>query len=1288
MRKILIYFSILLHTNIALGQEEIWIKPNRGQWHENVVYKIGVPTGDMYLEKGGFTYFFNNKSEFYNHSHEDHHHDDEHGFELKGQVVRTNFINSNPQPIFKEIDPSDHYENYLIGNDSTKWVQNLHLYNEVDYINLYPGINLNVYQKNSTLKYDIIVAPNSDPNQFRVSYSGASKIKIKDEALLIKTEFGELTEKKPFAYQLVNGIKKEVKCEYVLNDTIMNFAFPDGYDTTQVLVIDPELAFSTFTGASADNWGMTACPDINDNLIAGGIVFESGYPLISAYDNSFNGSVDVGITKFNANGSAIVYSTYIGGSSSETPHSIIVNDQNELYIMGATSSLNFPLSPTAYQNSFGGGSFMVVDGITFSNGSDIFIFKLSAGGNNMLASTYLGGDDTDGISNGNDDIAYNYGDQLRGEIIVDDNSNVYVTSTTRSSDFPTVNGFDAIIGGSQDGIITKLNSDLSNLLYSTYIGGSGWESGNSIQLSSTGDIFAVGGTTSSNLPNATGQLNSSYKGGITDGYVVKLSAPAYDNPKTTYLGTNEYDQAYLVQLDIDDKVYVYGQTEGPYPVSTAQYSNPNSGQFIHKLNNDLTISEWSSVFGAGTGHVEISPTAFLVSDCYEIYIAGWGGETNTTNSSATNSSTNGFPVTSDAYQSTTSGSNFYLAVFSENMLTLKYATFMGSTNGSNDHVDGGTSRFDKSGKVYHAVCAACGGNDDGFPTTSGVYSETNNSNNCNLAAFLFELSKIDATLSTATPVTCLPNATSFANDSQNGNAYTWFFGDGGTSTDFEPTHQYTDPGDYNVMLIVGDVNGCYEPDTAYIPVTIVDPLYEVWSLEDTICPGATVQVFATGGTGYSWGPPELFDNPESASPFVTIDEETELTVDISSECGSSQVNITVYVYGVDAESGLDTGICVGSNAILYASGGESYSWTPAANLDDPNIATPSASPLLTTYYIVEIITPEGCFIYDTTKVRVDQDLPFPNLIDEVTICKGTETQISAYGAIDYLWTPDYNISSTTIYNPFVNPAVDTSYAVTFTNACGSTYDTVDVKVIEVIGEISNDTIICPEGRAILWASGGVDYDWNPRHNLTNPNDSVTIATPNYPTNYSVLITDEYGCTATLSTFIDLFESPTITVSPTVYGFVNDTTEISAQGDGVISWGPAEYISCTTCTNPLVYPPSNYIYTATVTDENSCIAQDDVEINYDPLIYVPNAFTPDGDRFNNTFFAVVHNVSEFEMYIFNRWGELIFVSNSIDTHWTGTYNGLKSPDGVYVWKIKYRDLNGIDYEEYGHVTLLR
>ena len=1288
--KLLFVILTLLFTQTLFGQEEIWIKPNRGQWHENIDYKIDIPSGEMYLENNGFTYNFTNQHAVHNH------HDNTHNDEFLGHAVKTNFINSKPQPTFIELDSSEHYDNYFYGNDQSKWVNHTYSYERIDYIDLYEGIDLKFYQKNATLKYDIIVDPLINPNQFKVSYEGYDKIELLNNELVITTSLGTITERKPYAFQIINGIKTKVDCYYFLESNIMSFEFPNGYDSTKTLIIDPELAFSSFTGSTSDNWGMTACPDINGNLIAAGIVFGNGYPTTpGAYDGTyFSGgsggtTVDIGLTKFNSNGSSLLYSTYIGGSGSETPHSIIVNQQNELYIMGATSSTNFPISNTAYQQSHNGGpASMTIDGINFNGGSDIFIFKLSANGGNLLASTFLGGSAADGISDGNTNIHYNYGDQLRGEIIVDENSNVYITSTTKSNDFPIIGGFDNSLGGQQDAIVAKLSQNLNSLLWSTYLGGTGWESGNSLQLSSNGDIYSVGGTTSNNFPQTAGQLNPSYKGGITDGYITKFTAPAYNNPKSSYLGTTGYDQAYFVQLDIDDKVYVYGQTDGTYPVSALQYSNPNSGQFIHKLNTDLTTSEWSSVFGSSTGQVEISPTAFLVSDCYEIYVAGWGGQTNQNNASASSSSTNRFPVTSDAYQSQTNGSNFYLGLFTKNMLDLKYATFIGSLTGTGDHVDGGTSRFSKSGKIYHAVCAACGGNSNGFPTSPGVYSTTNNSNNCNMAAFLFELSKIEATLSTGTPITCIPNATFFENNSENGDTYEWIFGDGGTSSDFEPSHLYTTPGNYTVLLIVSDASGCYEPDTAYVDVTIIEPIYEIWALTDTICPGETVQVYATGGTYYAWGPPELFDDPSAASPFVTINQETELTVEIFSECGSSILNITIYVFGTDAVSGLDTAICVGENITLVAAGGEFYHWTPEASLNDPFISNPIATPLITTYYQVEIITPEGCYVFDTTKVHVDQGPPYPNLVNEVSICLGDSIQIVANGAVDYIWSPDINISSTTIYNPYVNPIDDITYMVSFTNSCGTIYDTVHVNVIKVLGSIVTDTIICPGDTAIIWASGGENYDWYPNIYLNNPHDSMTNAMPTNPMTYYCQITDEFGCETVLSTYIDLFIEPTLTVSPTVYGFVGDTTLISADGDGTIQWSPPQYINCIYCADALVSPPNNFTYTATLTDANSCKVSKDILINYDPLIFVPNTFTPDDDEFNNTFYAVINNVSEFQMLIFNRWGEIVFQSENIDQHWTGDYNGHKALDDVYIWKIKYKDLNGINYELIGHITLLR
>lgn len=1288
MNRLLVLISLFCLANITIGQDEIWMHPNRGQWHENIQYKIGIPSGNLYLEKSGFTYDFNNQRELYDHAHE--HDDHDHGSdEFEGHVVKTTFLGAHSNPMFEELNPADFYENYFLSNDSSKWAQKVYPVNQVNYLNLYNGINLEFYESLNSLKYDILVSPGADPYQFKVNYEGQNKISITDNGeLWVATNLGTLVERKPFAYQVINGIKHEVACLFVLNETVMSFEFPEGYDQSLPLVIDPQLAFSTFTGATSDNWGMTACPDVNKNLIAGGIVFGSGYPTSTgAYSASFaGGTTDIAITKFNATGSNYIYSTFIGGSQGDTPHSIIVNDQNELYILGTTSSSDFPTTGSAYDQSFNGGSSTAANGITYSNGADIFIFKLNSSGTTNQGCTFYGGSANDGINSGSA-VQFNYGDDLRGEITVDANSNVYITTTTKSSDIPIVGGFDATLSGSQDAVVAKFNSGLSSLLWSTYLGGSNYESGNSVQIASNGDILVAGGTISTDFPNTAGRLNSGFLGGSADGYVTKFPAPGYGNPVSTYVGTNDYDQAYFVQLDIDDFVYLYGQTRGSYTISSGVYNNSNSGQFIHKISNDLTTSEWSSTFGASSGNEELSPTAFLVSDCYEIYVAGWGGNTNT--GSAPNSSSSGMPISTDAYQSTTSGSNFYLGVFSADMGDLKYGTYMGDPSSAGDHVDGGTSRFDKAGNIYHAVCAACASSGGVFPTTSGVYGPNNNSTNCNMAAFVFELSKIDATLSTPSPVVCIPDPVDFQNDSQNGNSYLWDFGDGSpTSTDFEPSHFYANPGIYTVTLIVSDDAGCYTPDTAYIDVEI--QLFEpiAGALSDTICPGSSVELYVIGGDTYLWGPPNLLDNPSSSNPIATITEETTFTVDITSVCGVNQVDVTVYVYGTNANAGLDTAICVGGSAQLSATGGDTYVWTPAGSLDDPNSATPIATPSTTTYYYVDITTPEGCLITDTTKVHVDQDIPYPNLADLVHVCYGESIQIAAGGATSYLWSPDYNISSTTVYNPYVSPLVDTSYAVTFTNACGSSYDTVDVDVIEIFGTISPDTTICPEGTAVLSATGGVSYLWSPSLHLSDKNDSITNANPHSDTQYSVLIIDEYGCEQTLYTNVFLYDTPQIIVSPAVYAVAGDTTSIWAQANGSIEWSPVYNIGCIMCDQTTVWPEQEYIYTATVTDDNGCKNSGIVPIYLDPLLYIPNTFTPNGDRFNNTFFAQGVNILEFEMLIFNRWGELIKTMSSLEDSWDGSYNGSMVKDDVYIWQVRYVDLKEDVHTLRGHVTVLK
>ncbi|MCH2228936.1 MAG: gliding motility-associated C-terminal domain-containing protein [Crocinitomicaceae bacterium] len=1298
--KFLLFIScaVIISSQFAMSQD-VWMYPNKGQWDDEVEFKVNLNHGDMFIEEDGFTYSLNDGGKEGHHG-EEHDHGHEHLKPLKGHVIKTKFLGSSWSGNQFVNDSSTFYTNYIQGNNSEKWFGHIYGYGYVRMYDLYDGIDLEL-KKSEGLKYSFIVSPDTDVDQIKIDYKGQTKLYIGDEGdLHIVNRFGEILESKPIAWVESEGGKiTKVDVKFKLNGDVLSFEFPEGYDVSKTLVIDPTITFSTFTGSSANNWGMTATPDSNGNLFGGGISFGLGYPVTAgAYDGSFNGGTatatlpdgfDVAITKFNSNGDALLYSTYIGGAANELPESMVCNEDGELYILGVTASINFPMVG-AYDNSFaGGGALAIENGLAF-DGSDIFVVRLSADGAALLGSTFMGGNGHDGLSQGG--LDYNYGDQFRGEIILDNNEDVLVASTTQSSNFPVLQGPEASLSGAQDAVAFKLSASLGSLVWSGYFGGVGVETGNSIQPSSSGDVYITGGTTSSDLSISAGE-DLSFNGGLSDGYLTRLNGNTGAIMSGTYMGQGEYDQTYCVQLDLDDNVYVLGQTESSWTVSPGVYSNPNSGQFIRKYNSDLSTIEWTTMIGAGSGHVEISPTAFLVSDCYDIYLSGWGGSTNTSGGSANFSTTNGFTVTPDAYQDNTSGNNFYIAVLGEDASYLKYATFMGGTTGPSNHVDGGTSRFDKDGRIYHAVCASCGSNlFDGFPTTPGVYSNTAPAAgySCNMACFKFELNSIEATIADPNPVVCLPDPVVFDNNSSNGNAFFWDFGDNTTSTDVNPSHLYPGPGDYDVTLIVIDTNNCFVSDTVEFNVVIGDFIGGVVQPPGPVCPGDSFEFEAYGGAFYEWTPANVLNDPTIYNPIATVTQTTDFMVIISDTCGIDTVFVTLEVLPVAATVSNDTSICLGNSATLNAAGGVNYTWTPNTFITGENTDSPTVTPNVTTTYFVEIETSTGCLVYDSVLVEVYFTPPIPILEDSISICAGSSVDIEISGGVTYLWSPNLNIN--TVNGPLVtvNPPADMYYYCDLTNPCGTVRDSILIKVIEASVSAGNDTIICPGERAVLWATGGIIYSWSPSGTLNAPNLSQVLATPFAPTMYYVNGYDEFGCVSSDSVYVDLYPNAFIQTSPDVYAFYGDEIQLSATSttSGPFVWSPVEFLSCVVCDDPIANPNQNYFYVVSYTDENGCKASDSVHIYYDPIIYVPNTFTPNADEFNPGFRPEGGNVNTYEMLIFNRWGELIFTSTDFEIGWDGTYEGVNCQDGTYVWKIKLSDFNNKEYEYVGHVNLLR
>ncbi len=806
---------------------------NRGQWDDDILYKVKLNAGAMFLEQTSVLFNLLKPEDFDRkfHPHEfqekydpnlNHTND-----KLHYHAYRVNYLNANPDAFVNPDEASASYENYFVGSDPEKWASNVSLYSNVMYENIYDGIDLEWSQQDENLKYTFLVDPNADASEIKMKYDGVDDLFITEGRLHVVTSVNEVIELEPFAYQTINNLKTKVSCEYSINGNVVTFIFPEDYDHSKKLIIDPQLIFGSFTGSTADNFGFTATYDTTGHLYGGGIVFGIGYPVVlDSYDTTFNGGgVDISISKFEVDGSSLIYSTYVGGNSDEQPSSLVVNESDQLVILGSTSSNDYPVSATAFDLNFNGGTSVSFpsNGVYMNNGSDIIVTVLNAGGTALVGSTYVGGSQNDGINNAAN-LYFNYGDQFRGEVIVDDSNNIYVASCSQSNDFPTTLGvYQPAINGSQDAVVFKLNNDCSQMIWGTFLGGSSADAAYSLKLDASGDIYFTGGTTSQDFPTTFGALNTNNQGGITDGFLSELNNSGTALTASTYIGTSLYDQSFFVDIDDPGDIYITGQSLGSYPTTGGVYFNAGGKQFIHKLNPALTTTLYSTVFGSGGNLINISPTAFLVDVCQNVYVSGWGGSVNQNAPGAGSlGNTSSMAISGGAFQSTTDGSDFYYIVLSANATSLAYSTYFGG-NAAVEHVDGGTSRFDEAGIVYQAVCAGCGGNSS-FPTTPGAWSQTNNSSNCNLGVmkFQFDLGVTSVNVSASGTSGCAPLNVAFTG---NGNAltYYWDFGDGATSDQANPSHVFLNPGTYTVMLIGSDTTSlCViaQHDTAYITVEV------------------------------------------------------------------------------------------------------------------------------------------------------------------------------------------------------------------------------------------------------------------------------------------------------------------------------------------------------------------------------------------------------------------------------------------------------------------------------------
>jgi len=579
-------------------------------------------------------------------------------------VVRMRLVGANKQPQLAGLDPLPGTSNYFIGSDPARWQRDVPNYARVKYASVYPGIDLVYYGNQRQLEYDLVVAPGADPRRIALGFEGVRELSIDPEGnLVLQTSQGAIAQHKPIIYQDIGGKRQAVDGRYVLGAKHRVGFQVAGYDTTRPLVIDPVLSYSTYLGGNGNDIGYAIAVDSAGSAYVTGLTQSTNFPGASASPiQPISLGSDAFVTKLNAAGSALVYSTYLGGSNGDTGYAIAVDSLGNAYVTGETDSGTQTPTTIPFPTA---GAFQV----SYKGGGDAFITKINAAGNALVYSTYLGG-------SGNE---RGYG------IAVDSSFNAYVTGHTSTNqgdvpgpgDFPTAVPFQAQNGsplGNFDAFVTKINPAGSALVYSTFLGGNFSEFstyGGAIAVDSNGNAYVGGTTASTNFPEAsTSTIQPTYGGGTKDGFVVKFNAAGSALLYSTYLGGNNfYDEVNGIAIDSARNAYVVGYTDAlDFPTALPLQATKNgfgNDAFVSKINATGSALVYSTYLGGSNGDIAL---AVAVDSGGNANVSGWTASSN-------------FPTVAPFQASAGSGDAF-ISKFNAVGSALLRSTYLGGSTGS------------------------------------------------------------------------------------------------------------------------------------------------------------------------------------------------------------------------------------------------------------------------------------------------------------------------------------------------------------------------------------------------------------------------------------------------------------------------------------------------------------------------------------------------------------------------------------------------------------------------------
>lgn len=594
----------------------------------------------------------------------------------RGVLLRLDFEGANKVTPHGR-DPLPYPTNFFIGNDPSRWRTGVNSYREVVYEELYNGVDMVYRGSDEGVKYDLILAPGTDPSVIRMSYEGADSVELEEAGnLLVHTAIGDVADSSPTAFQ---GDDR-VPCSFTLPAPLSHGFACQGIDGSREVVIDP-LVYATFLGGGEDDVALSIAADSAGNAYVTGWTRSTDFPVTpGVFGPTMNGcdgfGCDAFVTKLNPTGSSLVYSTYLGGGGEDVGNSIVVDSSGSAYVAGSTVSDDFPVTPGAFD--------------TAANGArDAFVVKLDPAGASLLYSTYLGG--------GGDDGGYS--------MAIDPAGNAYVTGFMRSSNFPSTPGaFDTIMNGFQDSFVTKLDSTGSSVLFSTYLGGGDDDAGYAITIDSAGNSYITGQTQSAGFPSTPGAFDTTYSE-PQDAFVTKLDSGGGSLLYSTFLGGSEADDGYSIAVDAFGNACAAGWTRSrDFPTTPGAFDTSFGGLedgFVVKL--DFTGS--SLLYSTYIGGVDYDDVYSIAVEPSGIaYLTGYA-------------QSGDFPVTLGAFDTSHGGvKDGFMAKLDITGSFLLYSTFLGGSG-----VDGGYAiALDPDGNIYATGYTQSAN----FPVTPGAFDTT------------------------------------------------------------------------------------------------------------------------------------------------------------------------------------------------------------------------------------------------------------------------------------------------------------------------------------------------------------------------------------------------------------------------------------------------------------------------------------------------------------------------------------------------------------------------------------